>query len=77
MMTNQLKKVFSEVAKKKGKKRKHEDGSDDEDDNLATILATCIGMASTSSWSILATLLVLILRGCQFVLASLEVPLAS
>jgi hypothetical protein len=51
MMANQLKKVFSEVAKKKGKKRKHEESSDDDDDdgNLATILATCIGMASTSS----------------------------
>ena len=48
MLSSQLKKVLTDASKKRGKKRKHESGSDDEgDDSLATILASCM-MASSS-----------------------------
>jgi hypothetical protein len=50
MMTNELKKAIKTAIKKKGNKRKREANQDDSDeDNLATILATCVGMVGTAS----------------------------
>ena len=50
MMTNELKKALKTAIKKKGNKRKREANQDDsDDDNLATILATCVGMVRTAS----------------------------
>ena len=49
MMTNKLKKALKTAIKKKGSKRKREANQhDSDDDNLATILATCVGMVGTA-----------------------------
>ena len=48
-MTNELKKALKTAIKKKGSKHRREANQDDsEEDNLATILATCIALVGTA-----------------------------